>query len=162
MTVQQDQSDQSAAEEEVTCFGDLHREVIKWCDALWTNLFCSSAHPHKLRCNKNKTKSTKRASDQTRPVRHSEYTTLMFVFVRNHVQSLGISLKWLYIIAFTYKCAFLWHKMVPNITVPMSLSSRCYGEDCIIFIVQSRRKYCTTANESIPDLVQKPWIHEFI
>lgn len=33
------------------------------------------------------------------------------------------------VLTFTYKSAFLRHKAAPNTTVPMSLSSRCYGED---------------------------------
>lgn len=131
MTVQQDESDQSAAAEEVTCCGDLHREVIKWCDALWTNLLCSSAHPHKLRCNNSKTKSTTRASDQTRPDQPGTVSTHPW-WVRNHVQSSGISLKLFYFIAFTYKRASLRHKMAPDTTVPMSLFSRCHGEDSAV------------------------------
>lgn len=70
MTVQQDQSDQSAAAEEVTC---LHREVIKWCDAQCDNLLCSCVVHILL----NYTESSRRASEQSRLTRHSEYTALL-------------------------------------------------------------------------------------
>lgn len=61
-----DQSAQSDAGEEVTCCSDLHREVIKWSDALLAELSCSPAHPQS-------------ASDQT--TRHSKYSAPFLIMI---------------------------------------------------------------------------------
>lgn len=58
MTARWHQSHQSAASEELTCCGDLYREVIKRGDALFTDWYCSSAHPQISGCNRD-TESTK-------------------------------------------------------------------------------------------------------